>query len=445
MIKFSTPDIDSNRALWFAGPPDEPRPALHHNISADVAIIGGGFTGISTAYHLSQRYPERRIVLLEARVLANGASGRNGGLVLNWVNGVDSQDPALTRRVYAATREGIDLIDALIRDNRLHVRRRKQGCAEILTDPRRADAAAARVERLRGWGIPLEFLSGPELRRRLRIEGAHGATFDPSEGQLNGVDLIRGLRPVLLSRGVEIYEETPVLSIEEGSTILLKTPRGEVRAKAIVLGTNGYTPRLGYFRRGIFPLHSHMIATGPLSPEEREALGWGELSGFSDDLDRISFGGLTPQDELTFGGGGNAAYSYLYGGRTQYPGSPGSAERHFQAIRRRLQQYFPKSEGLKIAWKWTGTLGITMSRVCSMGVRGEHRNVYYAVGYSGHGIVLANLAGKVLCDIYSGSDERWRDLPFYQKRLGGIPPDPLRWVGYQVYTKLTGRSPRRTE
>jgi glycine/D-amino acid oxidase-like deaminating enzyme len=84
-----------------------------------------------------------------------------------------------------------------------------------------------------------------------------------------------------------------------------------------------------------------------------------------------------------------------------------------------------------------------MSRVCSMGVMGEHRNVYYALGYSGHGITLANLAGRVLTDIYSGDDTRWRDLPFYMRRLGGVPPEPLRWIGYQVYTRLTGRSPRK--
>jgi glycine/D-amino acid oxidase-like deaminating enzyme len=86
-----------------------------------------------------------------------------------------------------------------------------------------------------------------------------------------------------------------------------------------------------------------------------------------------------------------------------------------------------------------------MSRVCSMGVRGEARNVYYALGYSGHGITLANLAGEVLCDLYSGAPERWRQMPFYQRPLGGIPPEPLRWVGYHLYTRLTGRSPRRRQ
>jgi glycine/D-amino acid oxidase-like deaminating enzyme len=382
-------------------------------------------------------------MILEARHLANGASGRNGGMMLNWVNGVDFHDPELTRRVYETTRDGIDGIVALIREHGLPVRYRRDGCLEVLTDARRAEAAHARVERLAGWGIPLRYLDGAALSRRLAVKGAAGAVLDETEGQLNGVDLLRALRPVLLAKGVAIHEDTPVLRVEEGRTITLTTPSGVVRAAAVVLATNGYTPRLGYFKAGVLPLHSHVLATEPLDAEARAALGWGEVSGFSDDNDRIAYGSMTPAGELVFGGGSNAAYAYLYGNRTSYPGSPGSAGAAFDAIRRRLLGYLPGAERLRIAHRWTGTLGVTMSRVCSMGVRGEHRNVYYALGYSGHGVTLANLAGRVLCDIYAGDDARWRDLPFYMRPLGGIPPEPLRWIGYHAYTKLTGRSPRK--
>ena len=106
-------------------------------------------------------------------------------------------------------------------------------------------------------------------------------------------------------------------------------------------------------------------------------------------------------------------------------------------------ELFSGAEPLAIAHRWTGTLGITLSRNCTMGVRGEHKNVYYALGYSGHGVTLANLAGRVLCDVYAGDDTKWRDLPFYEHRLAWIPPDPFRWAGYHLYTSLTGRSPRR--
>jgi glycine/D-amino acid oxidase-like deaminating enzyme len=435
-------EIDPNLSLWFAdGAGYSREPALSGRAFADVAIIGGGFTGVSTAYHLSQALPNLSIILLEAKSLANGASGRNGGLMLNWINGTPDTDEMLVK-TYQATRRGIDLILGIIRENGLAVRYTRKGCLEVQTTPQRAEEAHARAERLRTLGIPVSFVSGEALAKRSGAQRISGGLYDPSEGQLHGVDFIRALKPLLLARGVRIFEDSPVRSIEEGRSITLHTQKGSVRAGSIVLATNGYTPRLGYFRRGIFPLHSHVLATEPVNESQRAALGWGDSSGFCDDLDRIAYAGLSPMGNLIFGGGSNAAYSYLYGGKTQYSFSPVSAARSFQTIRARLLDYFPGAAPLRIQRRWTGTLGITMSRMCSMGVRGAHRNVYYALGYSGHGVTLANLAGKVLSDLYQGNHDAWRDQPFYQKHLGGIPPEPFRWIGYQAYTRLTGRSPR---
>jgi glycine/D-amino acid oxidase-like deaminating enzyme len=434
-------DIDENRSVWVAGKaPYEPCAPLAGEHDADVLVIGGGFTGVSAAYHLARRFPERRILLCEARALANGASGRNGGLMLNWINGVHSPTPEHARLIYDTTRAGIDLVCDVIAEHKLAVGHQRNGCLELYTKPERAEEAHREVEAFRAAGIPLEFLDGRALERKLHAEGVAGAVFDPTAGQLDGVDYLRALRGVLLALGVGVHENTPVLRIGEAATIRAEMPGGVVRAKAIVLATNAYTPRLGYFRRKLFPLHSHVMATAPLSPEVRTRLGWHDVAGFSDDLDRIAYGCMTTRGELLLGGGSNAAYSYVFGGRTAFAGEAGRA---YRAIESRLHGYLPAARELAIAHRWSGAVALTMTRVCAMGVRGEHRNVYYAFGYSGHGISLANLAGRVLCDMYSGDDERWRALPFYQPRLRPIPPEPLRWLGYHVYTAVTGRSPRQ--
>ncbi len=440
-------DIDANRAPWLDGAPEAPAPrSLPGGVhNADVAVIGGGFTGVSTAYHLSKRFPDKRIVLLEARTLANGASGRNGGMMLNWINGVDSRDPEGTQRVYKATCGGIDRIESIIKNHSLNVRYNRQGCFEMCTTNERAEAAHARAEKLHSWGIPVKYLDGNALKTHLGLTGVVGGVLDPSAGQLNGVDLIRGMRGVIEAAGVQVYENSPVIAVKEGATVELQTRTGTVRAGAIVLGTNGYTPKLGYFGNQVFPLHSHMIATEPLSPEAWAKIGWTNAAGFSDDLDRIAYGSLTASGSLVFGGGSNAAYDYLYGNKTAYPGSPDTAMAAFKAVRQRLAAYLPDTMNLKISHRWTGTLGITMARVCSMGVRGANRNIYYALGYSGHGVTLANLAGKVLTDLYSDNHEPWAKLPFYQRNMAYIPPEPFRWVGYQLFTRLTGRSPRKVE
>jgi gamma-glutamylputrescine oxidase len=429
--------FDDNRAAWLLElPPYERLPALRADLSADVAIIGGGLTGVSTAWHLSHRFPDRRIVLLEARALANGASGRNGGQVLNWINGVEPDDPETLRRVHAVTSRGIDLVETLAAASTLDSGFARDGCLEVYTSARGADAAERRVAEWAGWGVTLEWLP----RDAVGVHGAHGAVRDPRAARVNAAALLRGLRPRLQERGIAIYEQTPVLRVDDGATLTLTTPDGRVRAATAVLATNAYTPRLGFFRHGILPLHSPVIATGPLPASRWAALGWGPYAGFSDDYDRISYGCRTLGDRLLFGGGSNAAYTYRFGGTPVLDAPPAAA---WAAIERRLRGYFPALVGDPIAQRWSGPLAITFDRVCSMGVTGAHRNILYALGYSGHGLALAALAGEVLTDLYADHPDPWRALPFYQKALPYIPPEPLRWVGYQLYTKLTGRSPRR--
>jgi gamma-glutamylputrescine oxidase len=433
-----TRGLDQNRSVWAAeGPAPHATAKLAGRVVCDVAIIGGGFTGVSTAWHLRERAPALGIALLEAGTLGHGASGRNGGQVLNWINGVTPRNPQETRRVHDATRLGIEIAETLATRFAPAGSFRRQGCLEIFTDPRRAEAAHRHTEALNAAGVPAEFLPASALG----VAGAFGAIRDPLAGRLNGFALLQAMRAPLVASGISIHEHTPVLQIREGAEIVLSTPEGEIRARALVLATNGYTPALGYFRRGILPLHSHVLATGPLAEATWTRMGWGDWDGFSDDFDRIAYACRTPGDRLLFGGGGNPAYTYRYGGApASDPRDDDRATRFMQAA---MLRYFPALAGTPVAHRWQGTLALTLDRVCSMGVGGAHRNVYHALGYSGHGIALGLLAGRVLADLFEGNHEAWRDLPFYQKRLLPFPPEPLRWLGYHAYTKLTGRSPRK--
>lgn len=415
--------FDDNTAVWLVGAaPDEPAPPLARDLAVDVAIIGGGFTGVSTAYHLSRRFPSLGIALLEAKRLGNGASGRNGGMMLNGIT--MSEDPDTVVREHTMTGRAIAMIEGLIREHGLAVRHHRRGCLKVLTSAKAAEEAHAFVERL-GGRLPLRYVAKPP------VDGAHGAVLDPDEGVLNGVDLIRAMRPLVASH-VQIFEGTPVVRVREGTPIELVTPGGTIRAKAIVLATNGYTPRLGYFTTGILPVLSHVIATDPLPEPPLDG-----LSGFSDDRARLAYCTLDTDGRLVFGGGTTAAYGYRYGNATVFDARPDDAAA--RALRGTLGAYFPSLADVPIRHRWTGPLGLTLARHCAIGVLRDR--VYYALGYSGHGVVLANLAGQVLADLYADHHEPWRDAAFYMKRPSGIPPEPFRWVGYHAYTKLTGRSP----
>jgi glycine/D-amino acid oxidase-like deaminating enzyme len=441
VIRKASLDLDDNHSLWAATTDPGPElPPLVGDRSADVVIIGGGFTGLSTAVELARRYPDRGIVVLEAKRVGNGASGRNGGMALHWINGVEARDERRCKLIYAATTRALDHIADTVARHAPQVRFHRTGCLEIYTDRKRAEKAQEKTEKLISWGLPLKWLQGPELSALCDARGALGGVLDPTTGQLHGMDYVLALRDLARSLGVSIHEHSPALTIEEGATHHVTTPRGSVRAPALVLGTNGYTPRLGYFANQVFPLQSHVLSTAPIAPDRWAELGWGPCAGFGDDLDRIAYASMGADGRLVFGGGGNAAYDYYYGNRTA---RPADAQPGFEFVKTLLDRYFPKAAPeVRIEHRWTGTLGVTLSRVCSMGVAGEHRNVYYALGYSGHGVVLANLAGLVLADLYSDHHEPWREMPFYERRLGWIPPEPARWLGYQVFTRLTGRSPR---
>jgi len=424
--------FDDNQSPWLIDAVDDPpAPPLDKDLDVDVAIIGGGFTGVSTAYHLRRRFPERRIILLEAKRLANGASGRNGGMMLNGIS--FSDDPEVVAKEYALTRQTVDDIEAMIREHSLRVRYRRDGCVHISTTQRAADDAQAYVERVARLGVPLRFVR--DVDSVLRVKRAYGAIVDSNEGLINGVDLIRAMRPLLA--GVDIYEGTPVTRIREGETIKLATPRATVSAKAIVLATSGYTPHLGYFRTGLLPVISHVIATDPLPRDLLARIGFDRYAGFFDDLPRLAYCGVDVDGRLLFGGGATGAYAYRFGNATTFDARlDDSGARATRAI---LTRYLPELADIPIAHRWSGPLDLSLKRFVAMGVLGK--NIFYSLGYSGHGVTLANLSGRVLADLYAGNHEPWKDYAFYMKRPSGIPPEPFRWLGYQVIARLTGRSP----
>ena len=430
---------DPNRSVWVAEAGGE-RPAasapLAGSLTTDVAIVGGGFTGVSTALHLRRACPDLGIALLEAGVLGQGASGRSGGQVLHWINGVSPKTESELRRNHAATGLGIDIAEELAAKHAPGAFRRG-GALEVLTDSRRAEAAHARVERWNAAGIPAEFFPASALA----IGGAHGAVRSPLAGRLNGFGLLQALRPVLTSQGIALHEGSRVVRIRGGGEVALETARGEVRARTLVLATDGYTPALGFFRRGVLPLHSHVLATAPIPEADWQRIGFSGWDSFSDDRDRIAYATRTPGGRLLLGGGGNPAYTYGYGGRVVTSARASARAQPF--MQRVLSRYFPALAEAMVEQRWSGVLGITLDRQPSIGAGLVAPNVLHALGYSGHGVALGLLAGRVLADLYVGHHDPWRDLAFYNKRLLPIPPEPLRWLGYQVYTRLTGRSPRR--
>ncbi|HEX6148950.1 NAD(P)/FAD-dependent oxidoreductase [Nocardioides sp.] len=421
--------LSTTRALWAdtAGPA-LPLPPLSGDTTVDVAVVGGGFTGLWTAHYLAEADPSLRIVVLEAETVGFGASGRNGGwcsalfpasldklAALSDRSAALAQDAAMRASVTEVARASDELgIDAHVAVG---------GTIVLARTVAQVARARAEVEHARGWGITddrLRWLDEGEARTVLDAEGTLGATYTPDCAALHPLRLARGLADSLVRRGVAVHEHSRVTELLPGRAV---TPHGTVRAGTVVRATEGYTARLPGHRRVVAPLYSLVIATEPLSPETWERIGLRRRETFSDHRHLIIYGQRTADDRLVFGGRGAP---YHFGSRVS-PGFDGDPS-VFARLRATLVELFPVLTEAKVTHAWGGPLGVPRDWCASVGLDPATR-IGWAGGYVGDGVSTTNLAGRTLRDLVLGRDTDLTRLPWVGHRSRLWEPEPLRWLG----------------
>jgi glycine/D-amino acid oxidase-like deaminating enzyme len=226
--------------------------------------------------------------------------------------------------------------------------------------------------------------------------------------------------------GAEIYENTVVASIEEDPEHLVHTTGGlTVKAKSLVLATNAFTSRLGYFRNSIVPVHEYVAMTPPLSEQQLGEIGWQRRAPFNDSRTEVVYLGLTRDNRMHIGGG-RPSYFFNNG-----PGDPGDAAPHYAQLRRELVRLYPKLEGIEFEATWSGVVDWSLDGAPSVGRTGRHNNIFYGLGYSGHGVNLTSVFGRIIADLEAGLEEAWKAYPFLNASLDYIPNEPFRWLGTQ--------------
>ncbi|MGB0620050.1 MAG: NAD(P)/FAD-dependent oxidoreductase [Myxococcota bacterium] len=421
-----------------AGIEDAPLLApLEGDQSADIAIVGAGYTGLSAALHLAERYPERRIVLLEGARVGYGASGRNCGLLLPYINGAESITHGLVeagrleeaRKVFDLTSAGIGLIRALSEERGIDCEFEP---VENLTGAITASQEAKLEAEQRVFarlGLDATWLPEAELRKRVDVEGYRGALTVPTSAMVNPAKLATGLLGLVRRAGVDVYEDSPAIEISPGPTVSIRTPRGEVRTPVLVLATNAYTHHLGFQDRRILPIHSHSIATAPLSRAQVEALSWTGRQPFFDVRAFFNLFRLTADDRVLLSGGDGF---YYYGGAAiDREGHP-----DYTRLAGTLVELFPALADVPITHRWVGHVGTTLDFTPTIGSVGPDDNIFFAGGYSGHGVTVAVLAGRLLRDLVSGEPLD----PVYDFVLNRQPPrapgEPLAAAGFGLAKRL---------
>ena len=410
----SQPHVDS----WYAASADRALafPLLQGESTADVCIIGGGYTGLSTAIHLRER--GYSVVLLEANKVGWGASGRNGGHVgMGQRADQDKLEDMLgmehAQALWKIAVESVDTVTDLIARFDIDCEL-KRGNMHVATRAGENEELRAHVEHLQKVYNyqEIRYAEPSEVAQLTSGKGFHGATVDMGCKHLHPLKYAQGMARAAISLGATIFEKSRVLSYTEGAEVRVKTAAGEVKAKYLVLACNGYLEKLEPRTAGkIMPINNFMLATEPLGEELAQQLIRDDTS-MSDTLFVINYWKLSADNRLLFGGGENYT--------KRFPADIKSF------VRKYMLRIYPELANTRIDYGWGGTLAVTMNRMPDFGRLSAQ--VFYAHGYSGHGVPIATMAGKLLAEAISGSAERF-DV------MAGVPTRPfpggtlLRWPG----------------
>jgi glycine/D-amino acid oxidase-like deaminating enzyme len=417
------------KSFWLAtaGPYTE-SPPLDGDKRVDVAVVGGGFCGISSAYYLKRENPALRVVVLEDRVVGYGASGRNAGFAMTlmgltmdftaWRFG-----KARAREAYKFGCRAVDHIGQLVDVHGIECDYEKPGLLTVATNKAQAKRLQHEIKLGEELGAEgLDWLDAGATRAQVDSPTYLGARWEAQCALINPAKFVRGMRGVAAQSGVEIYERTPVLAFKHGKRALkLQTPRGLVTADKVVFATNAFSTRFRELDGKQFPVFTYIVLTEPLTDRQLSEIGWTKRQGIEDARNLIHYYRLTADNRLLFGG---ADAQYYFGGPLDRDRSPAA----FRSLTRDLKRTFPSLSDVRIEYKWGGPVSVPLDFFPAIGYLGGDKRVAYSLGCVGHGVAMMNMAGQIMRDLVLEKQSELTDLFFVNRRMIPLPPEPLRFA-----------------
>jgi glycine/D-amino acid oxidase-like deaminating enzyme len=418
-------------SLWLETCGDDltPRPALPGAITADVAIVGAGFTGLWTAHHLLRHDPSLRVVVIEREIAGWGASGRNGGwcsalFPVPWSRVAREYGGDASRRMESALQLAVDDVGGWCRDHDVDAEYVKGGTLSLARGP--AQVARLRAEPAGQW------LAADLARGRIAAAGVDGAVFNRHCAALHPGRLVRSLARVVETQGATIFEWTAATAIHPGRVV---TAAGTVRADIVIRATEGYTADIPATHRLLAPVWSLIIATEPLRPEVWDEIGWQDRETLNDERHVIIYAQRTADGRIVFGGRGAP---YRFGSQTT--GSVGHAETYL-GLEQALHELLPQTANAAITHRWGGVIGVSRDFMPSVTLD-RASGIGWAGGYVGDGVACTALAGRTLADLILERDTDRTRLPWVGHRWRRWEPEPLRWLGVRGMTALMASADR---
>ena len=423
----------SDRSFWLqdiaAAPATEP---LLGEARTDVAIVGGGYTGLWTALRIRERAPETRVAILEADVCGSGASGRNGGQVHSWFAELDQicavVGEAEARQLCLDTVDAISDLETLQRQGIIDMDLRLDGwlwtASSIAQEGawKRAMAMtdAAGVQRFR-------ILTAEEIAQRTGSTASYAGVVETHAGTVHPAKLAVGLRRLALSRGIVIHERSPVLEIVPGGICTARTERGSLRAEKVVLASNAWLSAIPELRRHLYVVASQVIATAE-APDLLNHIGWRDGASICDSQRQVLYYQRTPKGRVIFGrGSGEVAFRGDFG--AGFNRSP----QHGSGNVRELHRVYPSLRNVPAEYDWSGPIDCVPEHVPVFGHLTGHSNILFGMGYNGTGIAQTPIGGHILASLALEQQDRWSSSGLVGlERRRSLPPEPLRYLGAKL-------------
>jgi len=405
----------------------KPQQELKGYEKVDIAIIGGGFTGLSTAYHLKKVEPSIDVAILESHICGYGASGRNAGFGMTLFGLTFSltalrfgKEKALQAHRYMEM--AVDYLGEFINENKIECDYERPGFFRVATSKAYVKRIQKEINLMRSLGIEgIEWISSEEVRKEINSPLYLGAWWEPRCVLLNPAKLAWGIRKLNLELGVKIFEFSPVFEVKRANSgFTIKTEKGELTSEKILFATNAFSHLFPQLRRKQVPAFTYIVLTEPLGDEFFKEVGWRNRQGVEDARNLVHYYRLAKDNRLLMGGGD---VGVGFGKNMDYDEN----EKIFNELKNYAKKVFPILKNVKFTHQWGGPVSVPLDMAPAIGKIGDER-AYYSLGCVGHGVSLTNLNGKLLSDLLLGRKSELTEMFFVNRRTIPWPPEPVRFA-----------------
>lgn len=427
-----------SKSFWLETLPEKvrPEPGVTGTFFCDVVIIGGGYTGLSTAIHLRELSRKIRVHVLEKEICGYGASGRNGGFSMTLFGLAKSVTQMRfgrekARAAHRYMEEAVDYQRSFVKRHKISCDFEKSGYLLVATGEAQKERLEHDFEIAHQWGIEgVERWDSVRLAREFQTDRYLLGWYEKRCAILNPAKLARGMKKAALKAGAVVHENSPVVSAEQKSgRWIIKTPTGTLEAGQVVFATNAYTHLFPGLSSLETPAFTHIVLSEPLTSSQMKSIGWKNRAGVEDCLNLIHYYRLTKDNRILMGG---HDVSVGFGRNMDLDHN----EKTFRLLEEHVFEIFPQLRGLRFTHRWGGPVSVTLDMAPAIGYASRDKSALYSVGCVGHGVSSTLLNGLTLAELLLGRESTRTQTFFVGRRTIPWPPEPLRYALAQTVRGL---------